>query len=257
MDRERLRSWGPGLVVGVAAVALAQAGIVSAWRSGREATLEREIAELRSEGQRVRARLGREVRTARLQAQRMRTGLAQARAQVSMLRVELADARAVERTLRRRVEDTSEALRSEPPALGLRIAPIDPLSGLVAIADNEGQQPIRIAESEGRLWIGDLEETLPPGASDLAVGPGEEVDLLDFPLLAWASGPVASGDVALRGALCLVYAREAEADPVEWAREVWFEYRPQSGGAALLHQDRWAPWPGEVACDLASAPRPW
>ncbi len=239
------------VVVGV------QLAIGWVWQSQREVALQRELGALRHEGRRLEVRLGRELRSAQAQAQRMRASLARNRAIVSTLRNELARTRASHTEIRRRLDESSETLQSEPPPLGLRVAPIDPLSGLLVLADNAGRDAIRIAESQGRLWIGARAELLPAGEPDLRVEPGQEVDVFDFPLSAWETGPVARGDVTLRGAICLVYLRERDSVSTEWAREIWFEYRPPTGGTALLRQERWTPWPGEVACDLAAATPPW
>ncbi len=235
------------------AVAGLQVGMVRLLQSQREAGLERQLVAERLEGRQRELRLARELHLARLQLQRLHTGLARARAQGAMLRLELADARASASLLQRRAENVSEALRSEPPPLGLRIAATEPLEALLAVADNEGSQSIRIDEAQGRLWVGTRPEPVRLGAADLAVEPGEEIYFYEFPLQIGESIRVASGDLALQGALCVVYSRAADASATPWASEVWFEYRPELGAAAVLEEERWAPWPGEVACDLEAA----
>ena len=256
MDRQKLRTWGPILVGAAFGVAALQVGIASLLHSGREARLERQLAEQRLESQRRELRLAKELRSARLRSQRLRTHLARARALGASLRMELADARANMGKLQRSAATASEALRNEPPPLGLRIAATEPLEALLAVADNAGSQSIRIAEAQGRLWLGARPDPVGLGAADLAVEPGEEIDVYEFPLRIGESLQVASGDLALRGALCVVYSRASDAGALPWAREVWFEYRPELGETAVLGEDRWAPWPGEVACDLASASAP-
>lgn len=257
MDRERLRIWIPGLVVLASVFACPQLAIVRALQSEREAALEQQLRELRREGHQLEARRSRELSSARLQAQRLRAGLARSRALGASLRMELADARASASRLRQRAETAAEVLGSEPPPLGVRIAPSTPLDGLVAVADNVGRHPIRIAEAQGRLWIGDREAWVERGAGGLDVGPGEELDFFEFQLLEGEAGPVADGAVALRGALCVVYTRGLDSAATPWAREIWFEYRPRPGSAVVLDQDRWAPWQGEVACQLEVASLPW
>lgn len=253
MERQKLRTWGPILVGAVFGVAALGVGIASLLHSGREERLERQLAEQRLESQRRELRLTKELRAARLRSQRLRTQLVRTRALGASLRMELAGARADVLRLQRSAETASETLRNEPPALGLRIAATEPLEALLAVADNAGSQAIRIAEAQGRLWLGARPDPVGLGPADLAVEPGEEIDVYEFPLRIGESIRVASGDLALRGALCVVYSRASDAAATPWAREVWFEYRPELGEAAVLGEDRWAPWPGEVACDLESA----
>jgi hypothetical protein len=256
VDRQKLRTWGPGLVAAALCVAALQVGVARLLQSGREASLARQLAEQRLESHRRELRLTKELRSARLRSQRLRTTLARARALGASLRMELAAARADVLRLQSRAQTASETLRNEPPPLGLRIAATEPLEALLAVADNAGSQAIRIAEAQGRLWIGARPDPVGLGRADLAVEPGEEVDFYEFPLQLGESMRVASGALALRGALCVVYSRESDAAATPWAREVWFEYRPELGETAVLGEDRWAPWPGEVACDLESAPAP-
>jgi len=256
VDRQKLRTWAPVLVGAALCVAALQVGIARLLRDGRVASLERQLNEQRVQSHRRTLRLTKELRSARLRSQRLRTNLARERALGATLRHELADVRADVMRLQYRAEDVSEVLRNEPPPLGLRIAATEPLDALLAVADNAGSQAIRIAEAQGRLWLGARSDPVGLGPADLAVEPGEEVDFYEFPLPLGESLRVASGELALRGALCVVYSRDADAAAAPWAREVWFEYRPDLGETAVLGEDRWAPWPGEVACDLESAPRP-
>jgi hypothetical protein len=214
------------------------------------------LAALRADSQQRETRLRDQLRSERKRAERLRTGLMRTRAQNTALRGELADARASAAALRQQLERTRVTLRDDPPALGVRIAALDPFAGLVAVADNPTREPVRILDSEGRLWLGDREAPLDGGLRGLSIDPEEELDFFDLGLLPSEREPVAAGQLPMRGAVCVAYARD-RGEASAFAREIWFEYRPAAGDVALLRDERFELWPDEPPCDLAAAAPPW
>jgi len=240
--------WGVGLLA-VAALGLSlQVGLV---RVSRHDALEAELALLRREALRTELRLSHQLRSARAQSQRLRDGLERRAALAAALEGELAGVRIEAEALEARAARAADALRQEPPPLDLSLATDAEGGALRALAENAGQGEIYIVDSEARLWIGDREQPLAAGAGDLAVGPGEELDFLEFPLF-----DLAEGAADVRGVLCAVYERSLDGVSTAWAREIWFEVRPEVAGAAVVEQYRWSPAPEEAACDLSSASSP-
>lgn len=241
----------------VAAVICAQIGFVGLRRADRSQELERELAELRLETAERVERLSHQLAATRARSMQLRATLQRTSAERMELERELAEARSRAAAMQGRLSQLSDMVRDEPPALSLRVEPGEPLAELVAVAENAGPHALRIVESSGRLWIGDLEEAVTGAPPDVAVGPGVAIDLFDLPLLADEPSRVANGSVPLRGAVCVAYERSLDAAAGAWAREVWFEYRPGLRTTAVIRQDRWRVAPDEVPCDLAAVDRPW
>ncbi len=257
MFRQRSRAALPWIGVAALLPVLLVASCAGLRQARRAAVLEQQLSDLRQESEaRAREEAAR-LRAARARGQRLGQKLQRSQVRTRQLAQQLDELRSSASSLQGRVELLAETVSSEPPPLALRIEPGRTLERLVAVAENDGPHAVTVIESSGRLWIDGLEEELGGGVREIGLDPGLRSDVLEFPLIEDEPERVASGATALRGALCLAYARGLEEASSAWGRELWFEYQPSRRDVALLREDSWPLAQDEVACDWTRAERPW